>query len=258
MKITDQRKERLLAILSQFGNMTVDDVAREFGTSMATARRLCSELSNEGKAFRMHGGIRYLPQIETKYVLDAARHIHNSEKEAIARYAINMLPNDQTVFLESGSTIFECARVIAERLQQGELTCSGVFTNSLSNLEVLARVYDTILIGGKFRPEQKDFYGYLSEKTASFLSFDYIFIGADAITPEKGIMVYDVDSVRFLETVLPRTTKTIVLADSSKFERNSLISLMPAQKASTILTDGGLPDDVFENFIRMGINLIRV
>lgn len=258
MKITDQRKERLLNKLSQLGNMTVEDVAKEFGTSMATARRLCSDLSNEGKAFRLHGGIRYLPQIDTKYDPDAAKYVRYSEKLAIAQYAATMLSNDQTVFLESGSTIFECALAISERMRRGELSCSGVFTCSLVNLNVLAPVCDTTLIGGKFRAEQQDFRGYLSERTVSFLSFDYTFIGADAITLDKGIMVWDVDSVRFLEIVLPRTAHAIILADSSKFERNSLISLMPAQKASAILTDKGLSDEVYNKFVNAGINLLRL
>jgi len=258
MGIVNERRERLLDLLADRKKMTIDEVAHYFDISLPTARLLCSNLSNEGKAFRMHGGIRYLPAIKDTYTLADARKEFRSEKNAIAMYASKLVADDDVVFLEAGSTIFGLAQALVERFENNELSKFVLFTNSLSNLNVLSDVCEVLLVGGRYRPNHQDFRGYLSDNLISDLRFDYVFMGADGISLENGIMVLDVGTVRFVEILIQRTSKIIILADSSKFQHYSLISSIPIRKVSTIVTDSGLSDELCEKYTEIGVNIVRV
>ena len=258
MGIVNDRKALLLELLAERRQMTIYEVAQHFDISLPTARLLCSGLAQEGNAFRMHGGIRYLPVINETYTLNQARKEFPAEKNAIAKHASKMIADDDVVFLEAGSTVFELALVLAERYQNNELSKMVFFTNSMSNLKVLSPLCDVSLIGGRYRREQQDFRGYLSDRMINDLRFDYAFLSADGISLENGIMALDVETVRFVEILTQRTAKLIVLADSSKFQRYSLISSIPIRKVSTIVTDKGLSDELYNKFTEIGGNIVRV
>ena len=258
MGIVEVRKAKLLALLAERKKMTIKEVARYFGISLPTARLLCSKLSNEGKAFREHGGIRYLPAIETTYVMAEAVKEFATEKRSIGRYASRIINDNCRVFLEAGSTVFELAVVLAERIRNGELSNLVLFTNSMSNLGVLSPVSEVSLIGGTYRMQQQDFRGYLSDRIVSVLRFDYVFIGCDGISLENGIMALDMDTVRFVEILMQRTDKIILLADSEKFHQNSLITSIPIDKISMIITDSKLDDDIYNSFLEANVNIVRV
>ena len=258
MGIVNDRMEQLLNILAERGKMTIVEVAQYFDISLPTARLLCSNLSNEGKAFRIHGGIRYLPVIKETYALDEAWNEFRNEKNAIAQYASKMVADDDVIFLEAGSTVFGLALALVERFQNNELSKLVLFTNSMSNLNVLSSVCDVSLIGGRYRPKQQDFRGYLSDRLVSDLHFDFVFLGADGISLERGIMALDVETVRFVEILIQRTNKLILIVDSSKFQRFSLISSIPIRKVSTIITDVGLSDEVYGKFTEIGVNIVRL
>jgi len=258
MGIVNDRREQLLDLLAERRKMTIDEVAHYFDISLPTARLLCSNLSNEGKAFRMHGGIRYLPAINDTYTLADASKEFSSEKNAIARYAGRLVADDDVVFLEAGSTIVGLAQALAERFDNNELSKLVLFTNSLSNLNVLGDVCEVSLVGGRYRPNHQDFRGYLSDHLVSDLRFDYVFLGADGISLENGIMALDVETVRFIEILIQRTNKLILLADSSKFQHYSLISSVPIRKVSTIVTDTGLSDELCSKYTDIGVNIVRV
>ena len=258
MGIVEDRKAKLLALLAERKRMTIKEVATYFGISLPTARLLCSNLSNEGKAFREHGGIRYLPRIETTYVMAEAKKEFTNEKHSIAHYASQIIEDNCLVFLEAGSTIFELAVALAERIQNEDLSHVVLFTNSMSNLGVLSQVSEVSLIGGRYRMQQQDFRGYLSDRIISMLRFDYAFLGCDGISLENGMMALDMDTVRFVELLMQRADKIVLLADSGKFKRNSLITSIPVDKISLIVTDSELDDATYNSFLEANINIVRI
>lgn len=258
MGIVEVRKMKLLALLAERKRMTVEEVAEYFGVSLPTARLLCSKLSNEGKAFREHGGIRYLPRIKTEYVMAEAKKEFANEKHSIARYASQIIQDNCLVFLEAGSTVFELAVALADRIQNGELEHLVLFTNSMSNLGVLSQVSEVSLIGGRYRIQQQDFRGYLSDRMISMLRFDYVFLGCDGISLKNGIMALDMETVQFVELLMQRADKIVLLADSAKFQQNSLITSIPADQISLIVTDSELDDDIYNSFKDANINIVRV
>jgi len=80
------------------------------------------------------------------------------------------------------------------------------------------------------------------------MRFDCCYIGADGIDIVDGIMAADVDTVHFDELLASHSGKVIVLANSAKFSKHSLIAYMPVSSVSLIVTDNALPAEQVEEY----------
>ncbi|MEG1180531.1 MAG: DeoR/GlpR family DNA-binding transcription regulator [Oscillospiraceae bacterium] len=259
MNKVDMRKKELLRMLQTSETLTVSDAAQHLGVSLPTARRLCSQLSQEGKATRIHGGLRYLEHPESAYSFDLLSNEHVEEKTRIAKYASSLIQSNQVIFIEAGTTLRHFSIALAERLRKQELSNLVIFTNSLINLNILYPIQTSIMmIGGQYRDERKDFIGYLSEMALKGLQFNYCFIGADAISPSGGVMAMDIDTVRFDAELVKHSEKVIILAHSEKFKKRSLISYVSVDNVDSIITDNGLDLDTINEYRQHNVRIFAV
>ena len=258
MKKTDDRNMQLLKLLEEKRNLTVQEVADHFNVSLPTARRTCTQLAESGQVIRTHGGIRHIAKVGTDYSFDVLKNEHIDQKSRIAKYAAQLVQDKQTIFMEAGTTIEQFAIALAERIRSGEVNGVSIYTNSIINLNVLSPVVNVTLIGGHYRPDRKDFCGFLCERLLRTLRFDYCFTGADACNLTDRIMAIDVDTVSIDEILVARSEHSVVLAHSDKFFKNSLISYAPMEQVSLFITDNGLPQENYLQCKSAGVNLVCV
>jgi DeoR/GlpR family transcriptional regulator of sugar metabolism len=262
----DRRKQELLQILQEENTIDISDVAKRFHISLPTARRLCTQLAEDGMAIRTHGGIKrvYLleepgDQPEDLYSFDLMQKEFVEEKSRIAKYASTLVQDNQVIFIEAGTTISLFSIALAERIRNKEISNLVIFTNSLITLNILAPVHNNIMvIGGHYRERRKDFSGYLSELALKGLQFNSCFIGADAISLAHGIMAMDFDTVRFDTVLVSHSENVFVLAHSEKFNKSSLISYASVDDVTYIITDKGLPESIIEEFENHKVKIITV
>ncbi len=252
------RNQQILQMLKQKGKLSAKEIAEQFAISLPTVRRLCRALAEDGLAIRTRGGIHYMPEHRQPYSYNLKSREYNHEKVRIAHHACDLLENGNVIFLESGTTIAHFAECLAERLREGKLEDIMVFTNSLINLEILYPFCGVNMIGGFFRSERKDFAGIIGERALKGLSFDHCFIGADAISLADGVMATDIDTVRVDELLTVRSRSSVILADSTKFSKFSLISYASVRDVSMIITDTNLPDEIYREYKNEGIDIVRI
>lgn len=258
MNKIDVRKNKILNMLNDRGSLTVNEIAETFNISLPTVRRMCINLEKEHLVSRSHGRISLVTDAQVQYSFSMSSQEYVDEKKRIAEYCSRLIQNNQTIFLESGTTVYQCALSIAARIQEGVLNDVIVMTNSLLNLNVLQPFCTVILIGGIFRPERQDFAGYFCERMIRNLSFDHCFVGSDAISLSDGIMAFDSDTCRLDELLISRSAKTYVVSTFDKFSRHSLISYASVKDVSAIITDSRLPAEVQTEFINAEANIICV
>ena len=258
MTKTEKREAKILERLQSTGKLSIKELADMFGVSTPTARRISASLADKHKVVRTHGGIRYLPGSEFEYSFDTLKNQHVEEKSRIAKYTSMLISDGDVFFLEAGTTVQQLTLALADRIRDNQLKNIKIFTNSLNNLNILSPLCNVTVIGGEYRPERKDFSGYISEKTLKLLSFKYCFLGADAINLSEGIMAADVETVRFDELLLERSEKSYILADSSKFNLRSFVSYASIHDVTKIITDNNLEQSIKNEYINNKIDLACV
>jgi DeoR/GlpR family transcriptional regulator of sugar metabolism len=254
----EYRKDQLVDLLQTKRELLVQDVAGLYAISLPSARRLCAQLEREKRVIRTHGGIHTISQTPAPYAFDVMDSEFNQEKEAIANHAVQLVKNRQCIFLDAGTTVKHFATALASYIKEKDLREIMVFTNSLINLEILSPICKVIAIGGLYRPERRDFCGFLSERELRSLRFDICFLGADGVNLEYGIMALDAETTRIDELLIKRCAKSVLLANSEKFSRQSLFSICPVKEISEIITDSKLSPDIQKEYVEAGVRLVCV
>ena len=177
-----------------------------------------------------------------------------NEKVAIASYAAGMIKENQVIALDYGSTSFVMAKELAKRFQS--LT---IITNSLQNALALVNCPDftIILIGGILNKKEfslgNDFSPLLDN-----LHIDILFMSVSGIHPKVGLTDQSFSEARVQNQMRELASKTVVLADSNKFGRASLVKLCGLQDVTSIITDSGIDPEIQTQICDAGVNLIVV
>jgi len=251
----EHRTIKLLEMLQINKRLDVKTVADSLGISEATARRFFSQLEDEGKVIRVHGGVQLAQQLGYDYSFRVQAAHRQDQKALIGTRAVELVEDEDRIFLDSGTTVLKLAEALSLKVQTGELKDIVVLTNSISHVETVARWCKVILVGGEIRAERLDVCGSVAEKTLMLFHLDKAFFGADAISASGGCMTTDERTSTINEIVVERAEKSYVLADSSKFNRTSFIRYASLEEIDTILTDAGISAETLKAYKEAGAHI---
>lgn len=248
---TPQRRHSILALLTEFGEVTVDDLAKRFETSEVTIRKDLSALEKNGLLLRRYGGAVPLPQ---ELIADETPHPLSPYKLAIAKAAAGRIREHARIIIDSGSTT---AAMIPELTHKHGLV---VMTNSLNVVSALRELeHEPVLLmtGGTWDPHSESFQGQVAEQVLRSYDFDQLFIGADGIDPERGTTTFN-ELFGVSRVMAEVAREVIVMVEADKFGRRIPNLELPWERVHTLITDERLPPEVREQISARGVNLICV
>src|SRR5581483_8215156 len=152
------RDERLLAFLRAHGSASVDELAREVGVGPSTIRRDLQRLAADRRLLRTSGGAA--PADRRGPGRNGEPSPTLAAKQRVARAAVGLVREGQTIIVTSGTTALEFARQLVDRR---DLT---VITNSLDVAQVLLDRdgIQLVVLGGVVRPGMHSLLGHLTEQ----------------------------------------------------------------------------------------------
>jgi len=233
-----ERQEQILAYLERRQRAHIEDLVAQFSVSPATARRDLEILSNRGKVQRVHGGALALSQAPAELPALQRAAEQPGEKKAIAQATAQLIAEGETIFLGSGTTVLELARLLRQR----SLT---VITNSLPVINLLADAPTITLIGlgGAFRASEQSFIGHITEQALAEVRADKVVMGVRAIHLEHGLTNDYLPETMTDRAILKAGREVIVAADHSKLNRLAAAFLAPLEAVHILITDAGAPAD---------------
>jgi DeoR/GlpR family transcriptional regulator of sugar metabolism len=108
--LPEERRRRILEMLSQAESITVSDLVDRLGVSRVTARADLDSLGAEGALVRSHGGALKPLDPRSDYPLQLKETLHHAEKVRIAAAAAKLICDGDTVAFDSGTTTCEIAK----------------------------------------------------------------------------------------------------------------------------------------------------
>jgi DeoR/GlpR family transcriptional regulator of sugar metabolism len=230
----------------------LEELSHALGVSQATVRRDLDELEAEGLVRRVHGGVIAIDERPAEPHFEVKATEAAEEKERIAARAVALLAPDDTVYLDSGSTVLAAARLLHgwDRLT--------VVTNSLPAITELAdRGPRLVVIGGEFRARSQALVGPLSRFLLENIHVNRAFIGSYAVSLEDGLTTTDPAEAFTKELALQRATQVVLLADSRKMGSQSFVHAGRMEAVNVLVTDTGIDDRVVRSLEKRGITVIK-
>ncbi len=255
IKKTEAGESVLLKELQLNGCVTLKEAIEKFNISEATARRLFTRIESKGLGIRSHGKISLPDSTYNFYRYEASEELYVKEKRQIAQETLKLIKNGDVLFLDSGTTVCLFSMALAEELRCKRLQNIKVFTNSYMIINILNELAEVVMIGGTYRPNRKDFCGYMAEKAMKVCHFDKCILGCDGYNSIVGFTTTDFESARICETAIERSENSIILMDSHKYKKATVISFSKGEEISLVITDDNISKEGIKAFKEVGINL---
>ncbi|MDQ0727006.1 DeoR/GlpR family DNA-binding transcription regulator [Microbacterium sp. W4I20] len=247
-----RRMAGILDTIAERGEVTLAELAEQFGSSAATLRRDLGALSDQGLIIRTHGGAKPAGSLaELPVALRDTR--FQDAKRRIARAAAARLPRERHAVALSGGTT--TASVARELVNHSDLT---IITNSLS-IASLAAPYPrlrVVMTGGILRPQSLELVGVLAEGTFSAINVGTAILGADGISADAGVTTHDETEARTNHAMVAKAQRTIVVADGSKIGRVALAQMAEVSDVDVLITDDSADAAELDRLRTMGVTVV--
>jgi DeoR/GlpR family transcriptional regulator of sugar metabolism len=255
------REERMKEILQRVRggeSVYVNGLAEEFGVSRSSIRLDLGELERRGMLQRTHGGAflgaGLIPHLLTaKSPFETRNQLLQNEKDAIGRTAAELVADNDTLFIDGGSTTNHVARFLGAK--RG-LTIITNATSILSDLEAIpdAEVY---LTGGRLHRGFSTLIGEISSENIRRFRTAKAILGMDGISLEHGLSVTDPLIAESKRQMMAACGQLIVVCDHTKLNQITLYRLAPLEAMYALVTDADAPAEFIEAVQARGPLVVR-
>ena len=247
-----QRRERILELIQEEGSARVKVLASIFKVSEPTIRQDLETLEGEGFVTREHGGA-FLRTVSQQVGSLTLQHMENLDKKIlIAKRAAQFVAPGNRIILDSGSTITELAKCLANA---ENLT---VITNALNIALIIGAnpTCELLVTGGEFKAPTLSLTG---DKAAFFfrnLYVDKLFLATGGISPAYELTYPGFSDIVVKNSMIEVARETYLLADSTKFGKASFASLGSIRCVNYLITDDGIDPAIVREISAMGVKVI--
>ena len=249
-----ERHQQILETARARGRVDVAGLARALSVTPETVRRDLTALERRGVLRRVHGGAIPVERLGIEPGI-ADRESHAAgQKERIARAALDELPDGGSIIIDAGTTTVRLAELLPV---DRELT---VVTHSIPVAAVLiSRPNITLhLLGGIVRGRTLAAVGEWTKAQIAEVYADVAFMGTNSISVEHGLTTPDIAEATVKRALMNAARRTVVLADHSKFGRESFARVAPLSDVDTIITDVELDAELAEDIENAGPRMVVV
>ena len=253
-KSTVTRRIKILAKLNKDGQVHVKDLSKSLGVSEVTIRNDLIKLENKSMLLRARGGAMKIEQHQAgaDYPLSDKQKKHFPEKVSIGKRAAELIENDNTLIIDSGSTTSEVAKNL------GNFEGLTVITSALNVATILAdhTSVNVVMPGGALNKNSLSLVGFLAERGFKDFFCDKLFLGVDGFDTRHGISTPNLEEAHLNQTMIEISREVIVVTDSSKFKRRGFVLIAPLTKIDIVVTDKNILPEDKANLESVGIKVI--
>lgn len=234
--LKSERLHALAEALAKRNVLHLRDAAALLGVSEMTVRR---DIAAHPDRFTYLGG--YI--VSAVQVPNAAGYSLEQEKDHFATakaqasaHAAQLIVDNETIFIDCGTTLASLARLIPATMQ---LT---VVCYSLNVAEVLRRMPNVrmILLGGVYVPSSDSFTGDESLDMLRRMGINKAFISAGGIDPARGVTCWNFHEVALKQAAMANAVERHLVADSSKFGVVKAVRFSQIDEFDSIITENGI------------------
>jgi DeoR family transcriptional regulator of aga operon len=252
MKTITDRHQFILRKLNETGTVSIPQLIDEMQVSGVTIRKDLKLLEEKKLLFRTRGG----GSIDNPYAIERPinekEFIRSEEKKKIAKAALGLIGQNDSIIIASGTTVFELARQLYPEKRVIVITPALKVALELSNRPNV----EVLQLGGLVHQSSSSTAGYFAEKILDELFCGVLFLGVDGIDLEHGLTITNIVETSLNQRMIGLAQTVVILADSSKFDRRGLGKICNLDQVDYIITDDGVSRETVKKIEEAGIKVV--
>lgn len=240
-----KKQERLAEItrlVHRQGTIRISEIVDLLQVTDMTVRRDLLELEEQGVLTKIHGGARSNKAFQYREYSHSEKNVQNQEaKVAIARRAVALIEEGDTVFLGPGTSVAALAAEI-------ENQCLTVITNCLPVFTILtakkSETFQVFLLGGEYRQLTECFVGEITNTSLETMRFSKMFFSANGVKDGQ-VMTSTLAEAYTQSLALEHSLECYLLLDGSKVGKDDFASFCELKDVTALVTDVQLDGELF-------------
>lgn len=237
-----ERKKVIEEFIEKEGQTTIEEICKLTPeVSASTIRRDLKILENAGAVSVYYGGIVKKNVFSMEQKIENKRLTNIEAKQKIAKFAASLVSPNETIFLDSGSTVAEMIRHLDPSVK--------VITTSIDIVINNINRIDIYLLGGNVSDIRNSVYGISTIEQLSDFIFEKAFLGANGIGEKFGITTPSVEETMLKKKIINNSSKVYFLIDSSKIGNFSTCKVSDIEENYVIMDESNHLTEVYQNII---------
>lgn len=252
MKNITDRHQLILQKLKEIGRVNILELSESMKVSGVTIRKDLKLLEDKNLLFRTRGGGSINNPYATDRPINEKELINAEEKQKIAKAALALIGQKDSIIISSGTTVFELARCLHPSKHLTVITPAVKVTLELCNRPNI----EVLQLGGLIRQNSSSVAGTFAERILEEISCGILFLGVDGIDVDFGLSITNLTEASLNQKMIDLAQEVVVLADSSKFDRRGLGRICSLDQVQYIVTDDKVPPGIVKLIEERGIKVI--
>jgi DeoR family fructose operon transcriptional repressor len=250
----EERQQAMAVLVGQRGRLSVTAAAEQFRVTTETVRRDLAVLERAGMLRRVHGGAVPVSAVALVELGLGERTGRLAEQKArIATAALEFLPGEMgSILLDGGTTTAALAEQLPTDRQLLVVTDAVPIAARLAN----APGVTVHMLGGRVRGVTQCAVGEEAIRKLDDLRVDVAFLGANGITAHHGFTTPDEAEASVKRAMTRAGQRVVVLADSTKLDRETLVRFAAPEDVDVLVTDDGADRNTLAALETCGIEVV--
>lgn len=237
--IVQERHTAILGQLRKRPRQSFERLQASLGVSRSTLRRDLLELEHLGEVVRLRGEVVHAEHYRGEPTFDRRRARAVAQKQAIARAAAELVPDNCSVYIDAGTTCLEVGRLLLKRADLRLFTHSIRLVALAGEPESQASV---VCVGGEYRRVSDAVVGGLTAGWLDHLRFDVAILAASGLD-EDGLTTTELTETQVKQHVIRRSATCLLVADAEKWGHPASVRFAGWDDLHHFITDKDLPGD---------------
>lgn len=233
----EARQKQMLSLIAQRGSISMEELQKTFGTSMNTTRSDVASLVASGAVEKIYGGVRIL-QTQEEPLFTQRSELYTDAKYRIARYAETLIRDQDTLFIDSGTTTMHLINCLSPAKHVTIITGNLAVINKAAacpNVEL-------IILPGHLNRRTNNVADGSTLEFLGRIRCAKAFLGATGVSPSGKLNVSTYTEYELKKLAVQQSIRPILLVDGSKFGKESLMTYGTIADMSEIITDSRCPE----------------
>jgi len=238
--------------IKQDKKVYVSELSQLFRVTEETVRRDLEKLEGDNLLRRSYGGAVLNEQKASEDLSFLKRSTINSEtKEYIAQKAQNLISDGDTIMVDSSTT---CLALLHHLQNHQDIT---IITNSIRlAYDFSTSPFRIISTGGSLRANSMALTGSATCTALERYYADIALISCKGIHEQLGVMESNEEESVVKQVMLAQAKKSLLLIDSSKFDKTAFVKTCELSAIDTLVTDKRPEDSWLETLNQKQVELI--
>lgn len=227
-----ERMDEIMNILKRDKSASVSKLARLLFVSAPTIRRDLSELENQGKISRTHGGAVLRRTAECEIPLMLREDSNGKSKQKIAERAAELIHSGDVIFLDASST---AAHIVP--FLKGFNDIIAVTNSPKTSMKLGEAGIKNYCTGGLLLPYSVAYVGNEAERFVSGINADVFFFSSRGYTIDGCITDSSAEEAAVKAAMMKNADRIYYLCDKSKQNKKYMFNICSVNDVDEIITE---------------------